>query len=285
MSEYRGRAIWGAMILASLSCLPADAALVVGAFDASRAGAANVTSGDFSTESMSLLQAEFVGTTFATSPSLTPEFLAGVDILILTPASSATTAIAPLSTDEQDALLGFVKAGGRALLLAEGENPFIPVAATYMALFGVTLVDDGLTGLHPGESIAPAHPIINGPFGEVAGALFYGHGKFSDLGPYATPLAKVSSNGDITLAAIESGALGPGSGRVVLMADSTPFFDSDDGGFFVLGEHQALFLNTIQFLSVPEPTTQHLLAVGGGLAAIGAALGRRRRSPQHSSGA
>jgi hypothetical protein len=250
--------------------------LVVGAFDASRAGDANITAGIYSVDCMSALTTNFPGTTFATSPTLTPEFLSGVDILILHPAKSDVAAITPLSGSEQTALVNFVKAGGRALLLAEGEDPFIPVAQTFMSPFGVTLVDDGLKGLRLSDSVAPTHPVMNGPFGEVDQVLNYGIGVFSDLGPYASPLAVLETNGSVVYAAIEAGALGPNSGRVVLMGDSTPFFDQDNGGFFGEGPHEDLFLNTIDYLATPEPSTLTLLGAAGAMGGVIAGIRRIR---------
>jgi hypothetical protein len=80
------------------------------------------------------------------------------------------------------------------------------------------------------------------------------------------------------LAAIEANALGPGSGRMVLFADATPLADADTGGFFA--SHEKLFLNSIEYLTVPEPSSVALgwMAAGGGLAlvALGRMRGRRR---------
>lgn len=257
-----------------LATTVAQANLVVGAFDSTRAGDANITGGIYSVDCMAALSANFPGTTFATAPTLTPEFLSGVNILMLHPAKTPTSAITPLSASEQSALLNFVKAGGSAFLLAEGEDPFIPVAQSYMSVFGVTIVDDGLKGLRFIDSIAPTHPVLNGPFGEVTQILGYGMGVFSDLGPYASPLAALETNGAILLAAIERGALGPNSGRVVLMGDSTQFFDADDDGFFLPGPHEDLFLNTINYLATPEPSTLTLVGIAG---VVGGAIAVRRR--------
>lgn len=264
MKQFLPMVIAVGCLLAS-SCSHAQAALIVGAFDASRAGDANVITGIFSEDSIAALSANFPGTDYTSAPELTPKFLAGIDILVLTPASSQTTAITPLSVSEQSALLDFVKAGGSALLIGDGVYPFITVTQSFMAPLGVTFGDDFLTGPLYVESVAALHPVMNGPFGEVPAAIVYGSGQFTNLGPYATPLAEIAANQTPVFAAIERQALGPTSGRIVLIGDTTPFIDEDNGGFFGLQEHRSLFLNSINYLATPEPSSLVLLGIAGGV--------------------
>jgi len=79
-----------------------------------------------------------------------------------------------------------------------------------------------------------------------------GAGIFTNIGPYATTLATMNSTGLPIFTVIEAGVLGPGSGRVLLFSDATPFADPIGDGFFAQSE--TMFLNSIQYL-VPEPTT------------------------------
>ncbi len=251
-----------------LAVAPAQAAFVVGGFDATRAGVANVINGIYSEDTIAATVDSFPGMTFAATPKLTPEFLSGINVLVLTPASSETKAITALSASEQAALLDFVKAGGSALLICE-LTTFLPASQSFLSPFGVTAIDDNVTGLITTETTQPSHPVVNGPFGAVPGALMYGAVKFSNVGPYAQTIMTNSANGDSVLAVIESHALGPNSGRVVMIADGSVFIDGNNGGLFGVQEHRSLFLNSINFLAVPEPSTLTLLGIAAAISAVG----------------
>ena len=69
---------------------------------------------------------------------------------------------------------------------------------------------------------------------------------FTDLGPNTKSLATMDANGTPVLAVIERGALGPGSGPVVIMSDANAFVDRARSGFFPA--HEALYLNIFKFL-------------------------------------
>ena len=101
-------------------------------------------------------------------------------------------------------------------------------------------------------------------------------GEIFGLGTVCIATGRCGTTGNIVLAAIESGSLGPNSGRVVLMTDSTQFFDEDDGGFFAAEQHQHLFLNSIDYLATPEPSTLTLVGVAGAMGGLLAGLRRIR---------
>lgn len=247
----------------------ARAAITVGSFDASRAGEANLATGIFTTQLRASLAANFPGSTIATTPSLTPAFLSSVDVMIVASANNFD-GITPLSPAEQSALFNHVLGGGTAMILAE-EYLDHTSAQSLLTPFGVTIADDGRSGLQYGTILNPAHPLFDGPFGVQSQFAVLGSGIFTSLGPYATSLSTMDSTGFPILATIEAGALGPGSGRVILLPDATPFADPIAEGYF--SEAETLFLNSIAFL-VPEPTSY---ALGGiGLVALGL-VGRRRR--------
>lgn len=258
--------------LLAASCSQAQAAFVVGAFDSTRAGDGNLFNGTYSEDAIAALSESFPGTTYTAAPELTPAFLAGVDILILAPAKGPSTAISPLSVAEQSALLDFVTAGGRALLF--GERNFSLITQSYMGPLGVSFANNDAAGVFLVDPSPPVHAVFNGPFGEVAQAIFYSAGIFTDLGPNAIEIAFNTTNAAPVMAAIESHALAPNSGRVVLISDSTPFFDTADGGLFDVQEHRDLFLNSIHYLATPEPSSLALLCIAGGFA--GLSLGVRR---------
>jgi hypothetical protein len=251
---------------------PALAGIVVGTFNSTRASLANLANGPGATQIRASLAANFPGSSFATSATLTSSFLNDIDVLMITSADTDSNPITPLSSVEQAALLNYVKAGGTAFLMAEGYSPFITAAQSMIAPFGMTIVDDGLSGLLLGHPTNLSHPVFDGPFGDTPIMGVLGAGIFTNLGPYAHTIATMDANGKPIVAAIESHAIGPNSGRVVMITDASLFADNDDGGFF--SEHQTLFLNTMHFL-VPEPSG--FLLGGVGLFAVGW-LARRRQT-------
>ena len=261
-----------------LALSPARANLVVGTFDSTRATTANILTGLYTHEAVASLTSHFPGTTFATAPTLTPQFLSGINILLIASPMTDSTEITPLSSSEQTAMLNFVKAGGSAFLVADGYSPFIPADTSMVSPFGMSIVDDGLTGVLNATPTTQSHPVINGPFGDTTSILLYGAGVFTSLGPYATDLANMDALHMPVLAAIPSHALSPTSGRVVIISDSQAFIDDTAGGFFP--QQQALFLNTINYLATPEPSGLALAGIAGALVALaaGAPRIRRRRS-------
>ena len=90
---------------------------------------------------------------------------------------------------------------------------------------------------------------------------------------FATALAKLDANNVPDLAVIESHALSPTSGRVLMFADANLFIDEDDSGFFLVEAHQMLFLNSINYLATPEPSSRSL-AISGLLIVAAVGCGR-----------
>ncbi len=249
-------------------------ALVIGTFDSSRTGIANLETGLFSTQARNSMGANFPGLTFSSAPTLTPAFLAGVDLLLIHPLNfpGATT---PLTAGEQSALFEYVAGGGNALLLLEGgvTNPAVVVSSQSIAgVFGLTIADDGLAGILNGTPTAPDHPIFNGLFGTQTFVQLGGAGVYTNLGPYAQSVAIMDALGLPVIAVIEADAIAPGSGRVILTSDSEMFINNSLGGYFT--NHETLLLNMVAWLHpVPEPSSMTLATIG----LIGGAFLARRR--------
>jgi len=252
----------------------ANAGLVIGTFDSTRASTANLVTGNYSHSVVSTINALYPGTSYTTFSTITPAALSGVDILMIASDRSAVDPITALSASEQTAMLNFVKAGGRALILADAWDTHVPVAQSMVGPFGLTVVDDGFIGPLVATPTVPASPIIHGPYGTTAQIKLYGAGIFTDLGPYATGLASEDVTGKPVLASIPAHALSPTSGRVVLYTDTQMFIDDAQSGYF--SSQTALFKNTMNYLVVPEPSSWILGAAA--LAAFGLAAARRRTS-------
>ena len=146
----------------------ADAGEVIGTFGAPRVTDADLSlsSGTVASDAHNALVANFPEATFVTSPTLTPSFLSGINVLMITSAMSSTEPLSPLSSSEETALFNFVKGGGNAFLIMEGFSPFISAVNSIVNPFGMTIVDDGLTGVLQVTPVGPSNPIINGPFGD-----------------------------------------------------------------------------------------------------------------------
>jgi hypothetical protein len=242
-----------------------------GTFNFSRAGATNFLDGSVTTMARASLFSHFPGSTLVGTSTLTPGFLSGVDVLVIASVQNGG-GISPLTVAEQNALFSFVSNGGSAMIISEGYTPSLAAAKSMVLPFGMQIEDDGVTGLQPSTIEVPSHPIFNGPFGVQTYMAAYGSGIFTNLGPYATSLATMDVNGLPIIAGIESNQIAPGSGRVLFFADATPFADpSIDGGF---EQAEVMYLNSIQYLLVPEPSS-YALAVIGLLTITG--VGRMRR--------
>jgi hypothetical protein len=233
------------------------AAVVLGTFDSTRAGAdANFISGSLTQQARASLNAHFPQVSLAGISALSPASLAGIDALLIFNTSGVLTTT-PLSSSEQTALVNFVKAGKSAFILADGYGP--ATAQTFLSPFSMQLTSDAILDTGPTTNFANA--ITNGPFGLVNSYTTYYGGWFNDLGPFATPLIDLGANGLPSFAAIERNTISPGSGRVILTTDTTAFADPAVGGLFPT--NQALFLNSIQWLiPVPEPSTMVLAGTG-----------------------
>jgi hypothetical protein len=272
MSKTRVAAL--AAMFAAATCHFAHAgAVVVGGFDAARGGFESLAPGEDSTLANDISSA-YPGTTFNFTSTLTPTFLSGVQVVILGVATTDTSAVTPLSTSEQSALLNFVLGGGTALIFADNST-FASNApttnASFLSPFGVTI-----TGTLNGGQTAP---IIN-PTGPLTSpypvSAFYGNytGYFSNIGQ-GEVLANFGA-GEPSIDYFAPRVLGPHSGAVVLFADS----DAMVAGDALTSTNLNLILNAFNTyqLSVPEPSTWVMMLLGSGGAVMATYLKRRKCS-------
>lgn len=241
-----------------ISAASQGAALVVGGFSTARAGTSSISQGPVTEELRSAIVNAFPGSTFVGVDTLTSSALSTVNLLIVG-APTLTPPVLSLSSAEQTALLNFVRSGGGALIYFDNDT-YAPGAdaanETFLDPFGIDS-----TGRVPSAgnatSIAPAHPVMNGPFGMVTSFATNFGGWVENLGP-STALAQYDANGQPAIAAIAPGALAPGSGGVVLIGDADSLVDSADGGLFGMADNQKLLLNSVSFV-IPEASTISLL--------------------------
>jgi len=186
----------------------------------------------------------FPGTTLTDSPALTPAYLSTLDAIVLTSASSDFSAVSPLSAAEQTALRNFVLSGHRALILGE-RSDFSPATnATLVDPFGLHISGTAMGHLSASPVNPLSNPIMNGPYGVVGSLSTINPGWFDTPLSGAQNLAKVDFNNKPVLALFDTGAFGPGSGSVIVSADSD-----------IYTQNPLLIVNTFAYLvAVPEPS-------------------------------
>jgi len=232
--------------LSSLLMVGSIHAITIGGFGALRGGAHSIAEGSsFSTLRTAILAA-FPEVTITQSDVLTDAYLSSIDILLISSATGNQSVITPLTSDEQNAVRSFVEEGGHALLLAENDSlapdadaanesvidPFgLDIKGTLSSIRGVTVTDP------------PAHPVTNGPFGQISSFTLQYPGWFNNLGPYATSLATLDDNGESALAVINQKVITPTSGVCVFFSDSNFLANQN-----INEERKKLVLNSIAFM-------------------------------------
>lgn len=249
---------------------PADAQ-IIGGFDLARGGNTSIAFGSETASFRTHVAATFPGTTYNSASTLTPAFLSGVDVLVITASFNGTTGITPLSAAEQSALTGFINAGGRALLFTDNNLQFEVASDSMVNPFGLDA-----TGVVPGSSTATVtnttHPVTNGPFGAVTTINYESFPSwYGTIGPNATALARLNFNNEVSLAVIDYGVLSPGSGAVVFFADTTIYNSNYMGSTITLVDNALAYT----FTPVPEPGS---LALVGTAVTAGAYVRRRKRA-------
>jgi hypothetical protein len=250
----------------------AQAGLRIGVFAAPRGGGYALvggTAGDYGAQAAAYINAHLPGVQLVGGQTLNDSFLNSVDILLLNASTSLNSNLS-LTLEEQAALLGFVKSGKGAVLLADG---FFPGGETLSTPFGATV---GYFTTGQSAVVQPNHPVANGPYGTISVFTTDPVGfstSFIDPGPYATVIANGGANalGLPVILAVPENALAPGSGRVVLFSDAGTILVS-------IQNNDGLLLNSIAYV-VPEASSIGLLSLAGATAACVAIRGRRRLAP------
>jgi hypothetical protein len=259
------RCIVSVALILCFAVTTARGAPVVGGWDVSRGGPYSLSAGSNTAGLRSLLGGLIPGTTFTGAATLTPAYLSTVNTVVLSVAFDDNTPITPLSGAEQTALMNFVLGGGRALLLGERTSLAAAANPTLINPFGLNITGGVIAHLPATVPQPFSTEITREPFGVVTTLATINPGWFDQLG-LAKPVATLDANGKPLLAVLGSGALGPGSGRVVLSADSD-----------IYTQNLVLIENTFAYL-VPEPSTIWLAFGGGSFLVFGVWRGASRRA-------
>jgi hypothetical protein len=233
--------------LALSICPSASAQITVGGFNAARSGCASITDGSCLDSLRGAISNAFPGTSFVGAPALSPEFLAGVDVLFITSAAGATTATAPLSSDEVAALQGFVARGGAAILAIDNDTfagaGSDAVNESFVDWLGMDITGTGGRWPQAATTSSPASShVANGPFGLVTNWTVGWTGWFNGVPSFAVVEAVIAQNGQPGLLSVPRHAIAACSGPVVVFGDTTTLSD----GFVEGGSASAtMILNAI----------------------------------------
>jgi hypothetical protein len=251
----------GTLALGGFTFDPVHADIVIGGFDATRGGLASFPTGSFFDSARQACQQNFDGVTFSSSPTLTPEYLSNVDVLVLSSIINNADRVTPLTFEERQALFDFVAAGGALLGLLDNqqfsetgiEAPFgLHAAGLLIDLTASTIVD-------------PSSPLASGPFGTVTTFSQAWPGYF-DVVPASCSTVAVNGLGT-SLGTIARDALGTGSGPCAFYSDNQTFIDNDEIPGAEFSVNATLFLNTIAFLVPPAVPNATAATTWGGIKA------------------
>jgi hypothetical protein len=221
-------------------------------------------------------------------PIATSGALAKLDIFIM------PEVFTPFAPEEAAAVAEFVRNGGCLVVISNtlhasdppGGNGTVPGNAVLSLLDGTHIEPFDLTGEQSataGTITSLAAPLTDGPFGTFTIGDSYAASWHTPLTMGSEAQSIGVRNGTTVLALIEGGALGEGSGAVMINGDVL-FNDlfippGDQGGIYETEANTALFMNFVAMHAamipeVPEPSTLSLLAAAAALLPFG---GRRRR--------
>ena len=199
----------------------AQPALTIGSFNLKRGGEESLAASDESGLRSAIKQL-FPGSTFKYSGSLNATFLSTINVLVIGVATGSQTAITPLTTNEQSALLRFVKTGHGAVLFTDNDLQFEASSLSMLAPFG--LHSNGVLDGNQTATFIGSNPIMTGPAGTAQQLDTQWPGWFDGLGQ-SVDLANYSANSQPALAYIAAGQLRTGSGPAVFFADSSIMVD------------------------------------------------------------
>ncbi len=213
---------------------------VIGGFNTARGGAMSLAGGSDVLLLSSSISIAFPSATISSAGTLADSYLAGVDVLFLASGkkhSGASNAITALSASERAALLNFVLAG-KGVIIAIDNSDFETANESILDTFG--LDSSGKLGASEPMSLGPSgeSAVVNGRFGTVTSVPTFWPGVIDNA--TSNDVVGRFNNGMAGLAVIPRGALGAGSGAVVILTDMTTLTNS-----YLSQNTMALVLNSI----------------------------------------
>ncbi|MEZ6234233.1 MAG: DUF4350 domain-containing protein [Phycisphaerales bacterium] len=211
-------------------------AQVWGCFDSTRVNyAGGVLNGGSSHTTLSGLVTGSGATLAAPTPTLTPAYLAGIDVFYTSLLTNNNT---PLSGAEQTALQNWLAAGGTLIVTADIFN--LPGYESFTSFAGVT--GYAAANTTSPATVAAAHPITSG----ISTAAYVTDATFTVPG---TALRILNNGSGGPFACVLDGSTGyAGPGRIAVFGDHNMFADSLIGQ----ADNTALAMNFIQWANNPN---------------------------------
>jgi len=260
----------------SRSCLAGN---VVGGFNLARGGFASIAEHPVNNLWRAYIHLIDRESVLTTTDNLTTDYLDTVDVLALTSLRGSST-VSPLSADEQAALFNFILDGGEAFLSVDKFNITGSdlTHESMLAPFGLHFSESGSLLLDQTAYFTDLqHPIAAGEAGGLSDSypLTNGASYFDELQPHIRVIARseTSLGPRPVLVEIPAGALGPGSGRVIVSSNTAALHQ----GIGTIGANIITYLLVSDPYLVPEPSTW-AMATSGTLTALGGIWLRRRRT-------
>jgi hypothetical protein len=215
---------------------------VASGFDYARGGEKSLAQGSYLGGFRASIAGSYPDVEFAGFGTLSSAALSGVDVVVLSALRNNDFPISPLTPEEQAALRGFVERGGCAMLFAENSENASSSNPGLLNPFGVTIAGI-LQSYQTATVIDPSASLVtSGPFGTITSFGQNYPGGITTAGPNGVVLATNALGA--ALVVIPRGALGAGSGPVVIFSDATMLSSGPEGMF---QSNEALFMNAFAF--------------------------------------
>ena len=217
---------------------PSNTTITIGGFDSSRGGGGSLVSGAFLVNFRNrLTSADFPGVTFnlTGAATLTQSYLATLDILVITCATSDTSAITPLSQQEQAVVTAFILGGGRFLIVSDNSTfsgGAEPANNSLLATIGMTSGGVTFNGDVPITAVDNKSPLVTGRSGSWSSVHTNYAGTWANTGKTRVVANVNGDSASPALGQFNIGDLGGSSARGVVIADVNAL--SDYGGFNIV---------------------------------------------------